>query len=109
MRGGGIMDLYLKKFFLTPPTMHYFTLPSFRAKSFTLIELLIVIVIIGILAVSLVPRIRGTQEQAKYVAMKTHFHKLLTQAEIYYMDYQTYGGVCADSTIASIISDIESL
>lgn len=36
-------------------------------KSFTLIELLIVIVIIGILAVALMPRILGMQDRARYV------------------------------------------
>jgi len=38
------------------------------AKAFTLIELLIVIVIIGILATTLIPRIKGMQDKARYTS-----------------------------------------
>ena len=37
-----------------------------KIKSFTLIELLIVIVIVGILATALIPRLQGMQDKARY-------------------------------------------
>lgn len=46
---------------------------SIKLRSFTLIELLIVIVIIGILAVSLIPRIVWVQDQAKKVVAHKNF------------------------------------
>ena len=39
-------------------------------KWFTLIEMLIVIVIIGILAAALIPRVRGIQDRARYVKVE---------------------------------------
>jgi|GEM_PF-2524641 len=48
------------------------------SKAFTLIELLIVIVIIGILAVALIPRIIGAQEKARYVRVEKDFRDFKT-------------------------------
>ena len=44
---------------------------SLRKKSFTLIEMLIVVVIIGILAAALIPRLQGVQGRARDVQRKT--------------------------------------
>jgi len=46
---------------------------NIKTKSFTLIELLIVIVIIGILATSLIPRIVWMQDRARKTAMTKNF------------------------------------
>lgn len=45
-------------------------------KAFTLIELLIVIVIIGILAVALIPRLKGMQDKAKYIRVQRDFEDM---------------------------------
>ncbi len=44
---------------------------SLRKKTFTLIEMLIVVVIIGILAAALIPRLQGVQGRARDVQRKT--------------------------------------
>ena len=44
---------------------------SLTKKSFTLIEMLIVVVIIGILAAALIPRLQGVQGRARDVQRKT--------------------------------------
>ena len=44
---------------------------SLRRKTFTLIEMLIVVVIIGILAAALIPRLQGVQGRARDVQRKT--------------------------------------
>lgn len=42
-------------------------------KAFTLIELLIVIVIIGILATAIIPKVKGMQDRAKYTVLNKYF------------------------------------
>ncbi len=59
-------------------------------KSFTLIELLIVITIIGILAVALVPRIAQGPARARDVQRKADLQQLATAMELYYADYGEY-------------------
>ena len=49
---------------------------SSRKKSFTLIEMLIVVVIIGILAAALIPRLQGVQGRARDVQRKTGLSQL---------------------------------
>ena len=59
-------------------------------KSFTLIELLIVITIIGILAVALVPRISSGPARARDVQRKADLQQLATAMELYYADNGEY-------------------
>jgi prepilin-type N-terminal cleavage/methylation domain-containing protein len=53
------------------------------AKAFTLIELLIVIVIIGILAVALIPRLTGSQATARDTAKKATLQQVATVISAY--------------------------
>lgn len=57
-----------------------------NTKAFTLIELLIVIVIIGILAVALIPRLTGSQKQARDTARKAGVQQITTAIESYKID-----------------------
>ena len=43
---------------------------SLKKKAFTLVEMLIVVVIIGILAAALIPRLTGAQSKARDAARK---------------------------------------
>jgi prepilin-type N-terminal cleavage/methylation domain-containing protein len=61
-----------------------------RSRGFTLLELLIVIVIIGILAAVLIPRFANSREKAFVSAMKSDLRNLATAEESYYYDYATY-------------------
>jgi prepilin-type N-terminal cleavage/methylation domain-containing protein len=61
--------------------------------SFTLIELLIVVVIIGILASIAIPKFSSTREKAYFAAMKSDLTNLASQQEIYYSDTYEYTNV----------------
>lgn len=61
--------------------------------SFTLIELLIVVVIIGILASIAIPKFSSTREKAYFAAMKSDLKNLASQQEIYYSDTYEYTNV----------------
>jgi general secretion pathway protein G len=59
-------------------------------KAFTLVEMLIVIVIIGILAAALIPRLTGVQSRARDVARKADLSQLSTALTTYQLDNGTY-------------------
>ena len=61
--------------------------------SFTLTELLIVVVIIGILASIAIPKFSSTREKAYFAAMKSDLKNLASQQEIYYSDTYEYTNV----------------
>lgn len=57
----------------------------FRRGSFTIIELLIVIAVIGILVGLALPRFKGLQEEANIAKAKSELRVLQTAVESYYM------------------------
>src|SRR3712207_3317544 len=59
-------------------------------KGFTLIELVIVVVIIGILAAIAIPKFEFTKGKANVSAIKSDLRNLMSAQESYYYDYQTY-------------------
>ena len=61
-----------------------------KSKTFTLIEMLIVIVIIGILAAALVPRLNSVQGRARDTKRKTDLLQIYNANEIYFSDNNKY-------------------
>lgn len=59
-------------------------------SSFTLIELLIVIVIIGILATALIPRIIGAQASARDTTRIMQIRQVQSALAAYYADHKEY-------------------
>jgi len=58
-----------------------------QKKSFTLIEMLIVVVIIGILAAALIPRLQSVQARARDIKRIADIHQIWTALEEYKMDH----------------------
>ena len=62
-----------------------------RPKAFTLIEIMLVVIIIGILVAMVVPNITGRSEQARITAARTDIESNLTTAlDLYHMDIGRY-------------------
>ena len=59
-------------------------------KAFTLVEMLIVIIIIGILMAALLPRLKGAQERARDTARKANLSQISTALEMYFNDIGKY-------------------
>ncbi|MHB8348681.1 MAG: type II secretion system major pseudopilin GspG [Acidiferrobacterales bacterium] len=59
-------------------------------SGFTLIEVLVVMVILGILAAIIVPRIMDRPEQARVVAAKNDVRAIVSALDLYRLDNGTY-------------------
>ncbi len=61
-----------------------------RQQAFTLIEILLVVVIIGIFAVLIVPNLVGRDDQARVVAAKTDLQSIANSLHLYKLDNYRY-------------------
>lgn len=61
-----------------------------RNRAFTLIEILIVVVILGILAAIVVPQFTQASDDAELSAAKTQLQTVRTQMELYKFDNSSY-------------------
>ncbi|MCL2309776.1 MAG: type II secretion system major pseudopilin GspG [Proteobacteria bacterium] len=65
-------------------------LPARYSRGFTLIEIMVVVVILGILAMMIVPNFIGRDEQARITAAKTDIRTLMNALKLYRLDNQRY-------------------
>src|SRR5260221_4456396 len=66
------------------------SIPSRRANGFTLIEILVVIVILGILAALIVPRVMDRPDQARATAARADVAAIIGALKLYRLDNGTY-------------------
>jgi general secretion pathway protein G len=60
------------------------------ARAFTLIEIMVVVIILGILAATIIPQFMGTTEDAKVSAAKSHIAELESALERFYVHMDRY-------------------
>ena len=61
-----------------------------RAQGFTLIELMVVLVIIGVLAALIVPNVLDRTDDARATAARTDVHNIMQALKLYKLDNQRY-------------------
>ena len=61
-----------------------------RSRGFTLIEVMVVIVILGVLAALIVPRVLGRPDEARIVAAKQDIASIMQALKLYRLDNRRY-------------------
>jgi general secretion pathway protein G len=81
--------------------MQKLSTPARPALGFTLIEVLVVIVILGILAALIVPRVMDRPDQARAVAARADVAAIVNALKLYRLDNGTYPS--ADQGLAALV------
>ena len=64
--------------------------PGSKVRGFTLIEIMVVVVIMGILAALIVPKLMGRTDDARIIAAKQDISTLVQALKLYKLDNQHY-------------------
>lgn len=65
-------------------------LQSIKQRGFTLIEIMVVVVIMGILAALIVPKLMGRTDDARIIAAKQDIATIMQSLKLYKLDNQRY-------------------
>jgi general secretion pathway protein G len=63
---------------------------SHRIRGFTLIEVMVVIVILGVLAAMIVPKVMGRPDEARVVAARQDIGAIMSALKLYRLDNRRY-------------------
>jgi general secretion pathway protein G len=80
--------MFMHTFYSFTPTKR--TAPQSSQRGFTLIEIMVVIVILGVLAALVVPKIMSRPDEARIVAAKQDISALQQALKLYRLDNQRY-------------------
>jgi prepilin-type N-terminal cleavage/methylation domain-containing protein len=77
-------------------------------SGFTLIEMLIVVILLGILAMLIIPQVGVSTEDAKLNTLQTNVQGLRNAVELYYAQHGEYPGAKKQTDGAAVASDAEA-
>jgi general secretion pathway protein G len=75
---------------LAPEMTHDYRFKHIRPRGFTLIEIMVVLVIIGVLAALIAPNVLDRAADAKVTAARTDVNNLMQALKLYKLDNQRY-------------------
>ncbi|NNG02240.1 MAG: type II secretion system protein [Desulfobacteraceae bacterium] len=80
-----------------------------NSKGFTLIEMLIVIIVLGILAMLIIPQITVSSDDARTNTLQSNLNTMRSAIELYYHEHsQIYPGSTKQTDGTAVISDAEA-